>query len=74
MNFSYLRLSLSVVLYILLFYSIFDIYYTSPLVLGVPSYRPEVPGLVTTVIFIVADGLRVDKLFTQSMNNTPTIK
>ncbi|VDK38905.1 unnamed protein product [Taenia asiatica] len=69
-----LRTLSSVVLYILLFYSIFDVYYTSPLVHGMGYKRPSSPGLVDTVVFIVADGLRYDKLFTDEMENTPTLR
>ncbi|CDS38345.2 gpi ethanolamine phosphate transferase 1 [Echinococcus multilocularis] len=71
---STLRTLLSVVLYILLFYSIFDVYYTSPLVHGMDYKRPSRPSLVGTVVFIVADGLRYDKLFTLEMENTPTLR
>ncbi|KAL5971998.1 GPI ethanolamine phosphate transferase 1 [Taenia solium] len=71
---SRLRTLSSVVLYILLFYSIFDVYYTSPLVHGMGYKRPSSPGLVDTVVFIVADGLRYDKLFTGEMENTPTLR
>ncbi|VDN10134.1 unnamed protein product [Dibothriocephalus latus] len=69
-----LRLSLSVILYLILFYSIFDIYYTSPLVHGIKPVRPNAPPLVKNVIFIVADGLRTDKLFTENMEDTPTLR
>ncbi|VDO09185.1 unnamed protein product [Rodentolepis nana] len=65
---------LSIILYILLFYSIFDVYYTSPLVHRGTYDRPSVPGLVKTVVFIVADGLRYDKLFTEEMEDTPTLR
>ncbi|KAL5112328.1 GPI ethanolamine phosphate transferase 1 [Taenia crassiceps] len=36
--------------------------------------RPSSPGLVDTVVFIVADGLRYDKLFTEGMEDTPTLR
>ncbi|VDL92562.1 unnamed protein product [Schistocephalus solidus] len=71
---SRLRLSLSVLLYLILFYSIFDIYYTSPLVHGIKPIRPDAPPLVRNVVFIVTDGLRVDKLFTENMDDTPILR
>ncbi|VDD75096.1 unnamed protein product [Mesocestoides corti] len=71
---SKLGIIFSVSLYILLFYSIFDIYYTSPLTHGLSYDRPSVPGLVNNVVFIVADGLRYDKLFTEKMEHTPTLR
>ena len=64
----------SAVLYILLFYSIFDVYYTSPLVRGIGYERPSVPSLVSTVVFIVADGLRYDKIFADNMILAPTLR
>ncbi len=69
-----LRTTFSIILYLLLFYSIFDIYYTSPLVHGVSYQRPFAPGLVKNVVFMVADGLRVDKLFTENMKDTPVLR
>lgn len=74
MTTSRLRSVLSVILYILLFYSIFDVYYTSPLVHRGSYERPSVPSLVKTVVFIVADGLRYDKLYTEDMEDTPTLR
>ncbi|VUZ47000.1 unnamed protein product [Hymenolepis diminuta] len=74
MTASRLRSVLSVVLYILLFYSIFDVYYTSPLVHRGSYERPSVPNLVKTVVFIVADGLRYDRLYTEDMEDTPTLR
>lgn len=71
---SMLRSILSIILYILLFYSIFDVYYTSPLVHRGTYDRPSVPSLVKTVVFIVADGLRYDKLFTINMEDAPTLR
>lgn len=65
---------LSAALYILLFYSIFDVYYTSPLIHGIGYERPSVPSLVNTVVFIVADGLRYDKIFTVKMEEAPTLR
>ncbi|CAF4858460.1 unnamed protein product [Rotaria sp. Silwood1] len=56
--------------HLVLFYSIFDVYFTSPINHGMPVHRStQIPRAKRLVLF-VADGLRSDKLF-QQLNNTP---
>lgn len=64
----------AIFVYITLFYSIFDVYYTSPIVRGVEIIPLNIQPLATHLVFIVSDGLRADKLFDGDMHNTPFIK
>ncbi|CAF3389979.1 unnamed protein product [Rotaria socialis] len=61
---------LIVISHIVLFYSIFDVYFTSPINHGMPVHRSTRSPHAKRLVIFVADGLRADKLF-QHMNNTP---
>ncbi|CAI7601560.1 hypothetical protein PCG10_008692 [Penicillium crustosum] len=60
-------LALAVVFHLIYTYSIFDIYFVSPIVSGMRSYgveRPsEAPAPAKRLVLFVADGLRADKAF-----------
>ncbi|CAH8502081.1 unnamed protein product [Schistosoma guineensis] len=56
------------------FYSIFDIYYTSPLTNGMNVIPLNISAPTTHVIFMVSDGLRADKIFSQDMKYTPFLR
>jgi phosphatidylinositol glycan class N len=60
-------LALAVVFHLIYTYSIFDIYFVSPIVSGMRSYgvdRPkDTPAPAQRLVLFVADGLRADKAF-----------
>ncbi|KAL4889549.1 Phosphatidylinositolglycan class N-domain-containing protein [Aspergillus ambiguus] len=60
-------LTLAVVFHLIYSYSIFDIYFVSPIVSGMQSYRverdPGVEAPAKRLVLFVADGLRADKAF-----------
>ncbi|TGZ74572.1 hypothetical protein CRM22_000862 [Opisthorchis felineus] len=64
----------AVCLYVFLFYSIFAVYYTSPLVRGTSLVPLNVSHLATHLIFMVTDGMRADKLFGSQLKYTPFIR
>ena len=52
-----------ILVHVILFYSIFDIYFTSPLVHGMTPRAVPTPAPASRLILFVADGLRADKFF-----------
>lgn len=65
-------LAVGVVVHAFLMISIFDIYFSTPLIGGQGSHVSSLPPPAKRVIFIVADGLRADKLLMlQPDGNTP---
>ncbi|CAH8499019.1 unnamed protein product [Heterobilharzia americana] len=72
--FQVVEFCLTVFIYLIQFYSIFDIYYTSPLTHGTNLVPLNVSAPATHVIFIVSDGLRADKLFGNDMEYTPFLR
>lgn len=65
-------LLIGVVFHILYVWSIFDIYFTSPLVHGMTPVVPP-PGPAKRLVLYVADGLRADKIFENRMQQAPYI-
>ncbi|CAH8484733.1 unnamed protein product [Schistosoma turkestanicum] len=63
-----------ILLNVIQFYSIFDIYFTSPLTHGINIVPLNISAPATHIIFMVSDGLRADKIFSHDMEYTPFLR
>lgn len=69
-----MKLSLVVIgflVHLIFFYSIFDIYFTSPIVHGMEPHQSDLPAPAKRVVLFVADGLRADRFYENGQNNLP---
>lgn len=55
-------LTVGILLHIVWFFAVFEIYFTTPLVGGLPSFKSPLPARAKRLVFIIADGLRADKM------------
>lgn len=65
-------LATGILLHIVLLFAVFEIYFSTPLVGGMNSHRSPLPAPAKRLVFIIADGLRADKVLElQSDGSTP---
>lgn len=56
-------LTICFLVHVLFLISIFDIYFTSPIVKGISPQTNNVPALAKRLVLIVGDGLRADSFY-----------
>ena len=57
--------------HLIFFYSIFDIYFTSPIVRGMTPQYSHIPAPAKRVVLLVGDGLRADRCYEKDRNGLP---
>lgn len=60
----------SIVVHSILFFSVFDIYFTSPIINGIKEIWPNIPPPASRLVLFVADGLRADKFFEPDLSGS----
>lgn len=67
---TWIIIAAGVLVHLIFFISIFDIYFTTTLVNGMTPHASPLPAPAKRLVFIVADGLRADKFFEIMPNGT----
>lgn len=68
---------LSIVIHSIFLYSVFDIYFKSPIIHGMTPYSTPISPPAKRLVLIVADGMRADKFFEVSESgetNSPFLR
>ena len=65
-------IALTLVVHAILILSVFDIYFTSPVIHDAQDFLPETPAPASRLVLFVADGLRADTFFKQDVHQKPS--